>query len=104
MRGMTLGYFLRRLGIFFFTIWLAATIIWLIPHFAPGDPATAMIARMTSQSGFVENSAAIIAGWKERFGLNDSLLVQYLRFLGNIVHLDFGFSMANFPTPVSSII
>src|SRR5512142_1689830 len=83
MRGITLGYFLRRLGIFFLTIWIAATVIWLIPHLAPGDPISAMVARMSSQGGFVENSAEIIAGWKERFGLNDSLPVQYVRYLGN---------------------
>ncbi|MHB8625870.1 MAG: ABC transporter permease [Aggregatilineales bacterium] len=104
MRGITLGYFARRIGIFFLTIWIAGSIIWLIPHLAPGDPISAMIARMTSQGGFVENSAAIIAGWKERFGLNDSLPVQYVRYLGNLVHFDFGYSMANFPIPVSELI
>ena len=104
MRGITLGYFLRRIGIFFLTIWIAGSVIWLIPHLAPGDPVAAMIGRMTSQGGFVENSAQIIAGWKERFGLNDSLPVQYLRYLGNIAHLDFGYSMNNFPTPVSQLI
>lgn len=104
MRGITLGYFLRRLGIFFLTIWIAATIIWLIPHLAPGDPISAMVQRMVSRSGFVENSAEIIAAWKEKFGLNDPLPVQYLRFLGNIVHLDFGYSMNNFPITVSELI
>ena len=104
MRGITLGYFVRRLGLFFLTIWLAGSIIWLVPHLSPGDPVAAMIGRLTSQSGHVENSAAIIAGWKERFGLNDSLPVQYLHYLGNIVHLDFGYSMNSFPTPVSEII
>jgi peptide/nickel transport system permease protein len=104
MRGITLGYFLRRLAIFFLTIWIAGSLIWLIPHLAPGDPAAAMVGRMQSQGGFVENSADIIAGWKERFGLNDSLPVQYVRYLGNVIHLDFGYSMANFPTPVSALI
>lgn len=104
MRGITLNYFLRRLAIFFLTIWIAASIIWLIPHLAPGDPISAMVARLASRSGFVENSAEIIAGWKERFGLNDSLPIQYVRFLGNIIHLDFGPSMANFPIPVSELI
>src|SRR5205085_9065089 len=104
MRGITLGYFLRRLGIFFLTIWIAGSVIWLIPHLAPGDPGAAIIARMTSQMGNVENAAEIIAGFKERFGLNDPLPVQYVRYLGNIVHLDFGYSMAHFPTPVSDII
>ncbi len=78
--------------------------IWIIPRVAPGDPITAMVARMTQQSGFVENSAEIIEGWKERFGLNDPLPVQYRRYLGNIIHLDFGYSLAYFPTPVSQII
>src|SRR5260370_34955910 len=104
MRGITLGYFLRRLGIFFLTIWIAASIIWLIPHLAPGDPISAMVQRMVSRSGFVENSAEIIAAWKAKFGLNDPLPVQYLRFLGNIVHLDFGYSMNNFPIAVSELI
>jgi peptide/nickel transport system permease protein len=104
MRGITLGYFLRRLGIFFLTIWIAATVIWLIPRLAPGDPITAMVSRMTSQAGYVENADKIIAGWKERFGLNDPLPVQYIRYMGNLVHMDFGFSMAYFPTPVSDII
>ena len=104
MRGITWGYFLRRLGIFFLTIWIAGTIIWLIPHLAPGDPAAAMLARMSSQGGTVENADKIMAGFKERFGLNDTLPVQYVRYLGNLVHLDFGYSMASFPTTVSQII
>lgn len=104
MGGITLGYLVRRLGIFLLTIWIAATIIWIIPRAAPGDPITAMVARMTQQSGFVENSAIIIEGWKERFGLNDPLPVQYIRYLNNLIHMDFGYSLAYFPTPVSQII
>ncbi len=104
MRGITLGYFVRRLGIFFLTVWIAGSIIWLIPHLSPSDPTAAIIGRLAAQSGHVENADKIIAGLKERFGLNDSLPVQYLRYLGNIVHLDFGYSMVQFPTPVSEII
>jgi peptide/nickel transport system permease protein len=104
MGGITLGYFLRRLGIFFLTIWIAASIIWLIPRIAPGDPISAMVQRMIQTAGYVENSDKIIEGWKERFGLNDPLPVQYVRYLGNIVHLDFGYSLAYFPTGVNEII
>jgi peptide/nickel transport system permease protein len=104
MAGLTLGYFLRRLAIFFLTIWIAATLIWIIPRVAPGDPITAMVGRMIQQAGYVENSAAIIEGWRERFGLNDPLPVQYIRYLGNIIHLDFGYSLAYFPTTVSQIV
>lgn len=104
MGGITIGYFLRRLAIFFLTVWIAATLIWLIPRLAPGDPITAMVGRMIQQGGSVENSAAIIEGWRERFGLNDPLPVQYVRYLGNIIRFDFGYSLAYFPTPVSQIV
>ncbi len=104
MAGMTVGYLLRRLAIFFLTIWIAASVIWVIPRLAPGDPITAMITRLTARAGYVENSAMIVEGWKERFGLNDPQPVQYVRYLGNIIHLDFGYSMAYFPTTVSQII
>ena len=98
------SYLIRRLGIFFLTIWFAATIIWLIPRLAPTDPIAAMVAGMSSAGGFVEDSEAIIEGWRERFGLDDPLPVQYAKYIGNLVRLDFGYSVSSFPTPVSSII
>jgi peptide/nickel transport system permease protein len=104
MRTISLNYFLRRLGIFFLTIWIAASIIWLIPRLAPGDPISAMVERMVQQAGYVENSAVIIEGWKERFGLNDPLPVQYVKYLGNLVTFDFGYSLAFFPAPVSEMV
>lgn len=104
MGGITLSYFLRRLAVFFLTIWISATLIWLIPRLAPGDPVTAMVNRMIRSSGYVENSDKIIEGWKERFGLNDPLHVQYARYMGNILRLDFGYSLAYFPTGVNEII
>ncbi|HEX2905767.1 MAG TPA: ABC transporter permease [Phototrophicaceae bacterium] len=104
MGGITLKYFLRRLAIFFLTIWIAATVIWIIPRAAPGDPISAMVNRMVRSAGYVENSDIIIEGWKERFGLNDPLPVQYLRYMSNLIRLDFGYSLAYFPTTVSEII
>ena len=104
MAGITAGYLVRRLAIFFLTIWIAASIIWVIPRVAPGDPISAMVQRMITQSGYVENADKIIEGWKARFGLNDPLPVQYVRYLGNIIHLDFGYSLAYFPTTVNDII
>src|SRR5688572_7944185 len=81
MGGITLRYLVRRLAVFFLTIWLSASIIWAIPRLAPGDPVSAMVTRMTTEAGFVENSDIIIEGWKERFGLNDPIHVQYFRYL-----------------------
>ena len=98
------SFLLRKLGFFFLTVWFSATLIFIIPRLAPGDPISAMIARMSQQSGYVENADKIIEGWKERFGLNDPLLIQYARYLGNLIRFDLGYSMASFPATVTEMI
>ena len=104
MAGLSLNYLLRRLMVFFLTIWVAATVIFIIPRLAPGDPIGAMIARMSQTEGFVENADIIIEAWRKRFGLDDPLHVQYLRFLGNTLRLDLGYSLGNFPATVSELV
>ena len=104
MKGLTLGYVVRRFGMFLLTIWIAATIIFIVPRLAPGDPIAAMVARMQQQAGRVEGSDLIIEAWRERFGLNDPLPVQYVRYLGSVLTLDFGYSLAMFPTTVDYMI
>ncbi len=104
MGSFSLNYMLRRLMVFFLTVWVAATLIFIIPRLAPGDPIGAMIARMSQQEGYVENADLIIEAWRERFGLDDPLYVQYLRFVGNTLRLDLGYSLANFPATVTELV
>lgn len=104
MGEITLGYFLRRLGMWLLTIWIGASLIFIIPRLAPGDPVTAMVERLVQQAGFVENSADMIEAWRVRFGLDGPLHVQYLRYLNNMIKLDLGYSLANFPARVTDII
>ena len=104
MGGLTLQYVIRRFGIFLMTIWLASSVIFVIPRLAPGDPIQSMISRMSQSAGYVENSEKIIEGWRERFGLNDPLHVQYFRYLKDLVSLDLGVSLAMFPTSVKEIV
>jgi peptide/nickel transport system permease protein len=103
MGGLTRGYLLKRLGMFLLTIWLGSTLIFVIPRLAPGDPVTAMVSRMTAQSGNVENSEQIIEAWRTKFGLDAPWYIQYLRYLGNLVRFDLGYSLAYFPTQVQDM-
>jgi peptide/nickel transport system permease protein len=89
---------------FLFTIWLGATLIFIIPRLAPGDPVAAMITRMTAQSGYVENAAEIIERWRTRFGLDDPWHIQYARYLRNVFTFDLGYSLASFPSRVDEMI
>src|SRR5687767_255783 len=88
---------------FLLTVWLGATLIFVIPRLAPGDPVTAMLSRMTAQSGTVENSDEIIAAWREKFGLDAPWHVQYFRYLGNMATFDLGYSLAFFPAEVEDM-
>ena len=104
MGGLTKGYVIRRIAMFFLTIILGATIIFIIPRLAPGDPVAAMISRMTAQSGYVENSEVIISAWRARFGLDGPMWVQYLSYLRNLLRFDLGYSMTNFPITVMDMV
>lgn len=104
MRGLTTRYVLQRVGMFFLTVWIGATLIYIIPRLVPGDPVSAMIGRMTAQAGRVENQAEIIAAWRTRFGLDDPPVTQYFRYLSNLVRGDLNYSLANFPSTVSELI
>jgi peptide/nickel transport system permease protein len=101
---LSVSYIVRRLLVFVVTIWAAASLNFVIPRLAPGDPVAAMLARMSQQGASVAGSGEIIAGYRELFGLDDSLLVQYLKYLWALAQFDLGLSLANFPTPVIDII
>ena len=80
MGGLTLNYIIRRVVIYLLTIWVSITIIFLVARLAPGDPISAMVAQASASMGVVENADAIIEGWKEYFGLNDPVHIQYINF------------------------
>ena len=104
MRGITLGYVVRRLGMLLLTVWLGATLIFSIPRLAPGDPIAAMVSRMQQQAGNVEGSAEMIEAWRARFGLDAPFYLQYLRFLRNIVRGDLSYSLFSFPSKVEDLV
>ena len=101
---MTIQYVLRRLGIFVLIIWTTATINFVIPRLAPGDPVQAMLGVMAEQGATVENSAVLIEAFREKFGMDDPIYVQYLKYLWAMARLDMGYSLAHFPAKVTDII
>lgn len=102
--GLTVEYVVRRLLLFLLIVWVTATINFIVPRLAPGDPIGAIIGRMESQSASVAGSKDMIAEYRRMFGLDDPLPVQYVKYLGNMVRLDFGYSLANFPAKTTDII
>lgn len=104
MRGLTPGYLIRRLGMFVLTVWLGATLIFIIPRLAPSDPVAAMVSRLLAQSGSVEGSAEMIEAWRARFGLDAPPIIQYLRYMRNMLTFNLGYSLTSFPSEVEDMV
>ena len=97
-------YLITRIFTLFLTILIAATIIWIIPRLSPVDPAEIALGRMAAGAGAVANSEEILAQLRANMGIDQPLIVQYLKYLGGALVFDFGLSTAAFPTPVSTLI
>src|SRR5262249_17866227 len=86
-------------------LWGAATLNFLIPRLAPGNPIRERLYTLSNSRGI--NQAAIeemVRAYDKDFGFDQPLIVQYVRYMWNMVHLDFGYSMAQFPARVLPLI
>jgi peptide/nickel transport system permease protein len=104
MRGIDLSYFVRRIGMFFLVVFVAASFNFLIPRLAPGNPIGAITSRMAQASAGIENGQAMFEAYRKRFGLDEPIYIQYVKYLWNIVRLDFGESLSAYPAEVWEII
>ena len=72
-------------------LWFLLTFLFFFFRLMPGSFTDIMLQQGASESA--------VMAFRERWGLNDPLYVQYLRYLGNFVVFDFGTSI-QFRTPV----
>src|SRR6266851_4404833 len=103
---MSLGYLLRRVVVFVLVMWAAMTLIFFLPKLAPGrDPIQERMAMLAATGGAnTANIADMVKAYQTNFGLDQPLYIQYFRYLGNIVRLDFNYSLAQYPAKVIDLI
>ncbi len=113
---MTKGYVARRIAIFFLIVWLAASLNFLLPHLAEVNPIRQRLARLQAfgvASGVTASRATgeekslfeeTVKTWERKFGLDQPLWKQYIRYIGDIARFDLGFSIVNFPASVLKMI
>lgn len=77
-------------------LFIITIISFAMMRMAPGDPTALMMDPMIKQ----ENLAA----YKESYGLNDNVVIQYGRWLGNMVQGNFGESLIRQGVPVKDLI
>ncbi|WP_343327836.1 oligopeptide ABC transporter permease [Lentibacillus saliphilus] len=87
-------YIAKRLFYMFVALFIIASVSFFLMKMLPGSP-------LSAQDKLSDEQQEIVL---EKYGLNDPLPVQYVRYLGNIVKGDLGISFQFSNTPVTKII
>jgi ABC-type dipeptide/oligopeptide/nickel transport system permease component len=90
------GYLIRRAGSMLITVFVVITLDFLLFRVMPGN-AVSDIARVPGSSPALERSL------EQQFGLNNSLPVQYVDYLAQLVHGNLGVSFA-YQQPVAGLL
>ncbi len=87
------------------TIWGAATLNFMIPRLAPGDPVQSRLVQMAQSGGYLQTGIKeMVKAYDKQFGLDQPLWLQYLRYLENTFTFNFGYSLANYPAKALNVI
>ncbi|WP_041081401.1 ABC transporter permease [Thermotoga profunda] len=78
-------YLTRRIISAAILVFLVLTLNFFIIHFAPGDPVTIM-------AGLENPSKQMIEALRKRYGLDQPVVMQYFKYIGNLLKGDFGYS------------
>ena len=92
-----LKYFAKRLLIMIPMMLLISALVFFSMQLMPVDPISYMV------SPDMAMDSANIEALRESLGLNDPLIIRYLRWLWDILHGDFGYSIVD-GSPISRII
>ena len=79
------NFLLRRLLLLIPVLWGVATLVFLLLHFIPGDPVDLMLG----DSALGTDRETL----RDQLGLNDHLIVQYLRYFADLLQGDWGTSL-----------
>lgn len=103
---MTLRYVIGRLLFFLVVIWAGTTLIFFLPKLAPNrDPIRERMGMMVASGGAMsEDIEAMARAYEEKFGLDQPVWQQYVAYMGNMLRLDLGYSLALYPTRVITLI
>jgi peptide/nickel transport system permease protein len=102
---MRADYLSRRLIQFLFVVWGAATLNFIVPRLAPGNPVRERLVNAMTQPGPMQQGIEeMVRAYNQQFGLDQPLYVQYVKYMGSVLRLDFGYSIAQYPAKVLPLI
>jgi peptide/nickel transport system permease protein len=96
-----LAYLIRRLLLALVTTWAITVVTFIILQLPPGDFVDAYVAQASAMGSAI--SAAEAAALRHAYGLDQSIWVQYFKWLNLILHGEFGQSF-EYGRPVTEVI
>lgn len=103
-RGIARNYFVRRVLKALFTVYMVTTLIFFLIRLLPGNPVEIYVNQQVAQFGLSYDEA--VAQARTLFAIDTSkpLPVQYVAYLGRLLHGDLGQSITAPGVPVLKII
>jgi peptide/nickel transport system permease protein len=95
-----MAFILRRLGFYAVAAWVALTLNFFIPRAVPGNAVEAIMAKFPNLQPSAYKALEAMLG----VGHPGSLWHQYVSYLYDVVHLNFGTDLLEFPAKVSTLL
>jgi peptide/nickel transport system permease protein len=95
-----LRFILRRVFFYVVAAFVALTINFFVPRLIPGNVVESIMDKYPTLTPSAEKAITIMLG----IGHQGSEWHQYVTYLGDVVHFNFGTDLENFPAKVSTIL
>jgi peptide/nickel transport system permease protein len=95
-----MSFIVRRVIFYLVAAWVALTINFFIPRAMPGNAVQAIMAKFPNLTPSAYHALEAMLG----VGHPGSIWHQYVAYLGDVSHLNFGTDVSQYPASVSSLI
>jgi peptide/nickel transport system permease protein len=89
---------------FLITLLFAFILNFMLPRLMPGDPIAGIVSRIAQGMNDASGVQATYEHYTELFGLDKPLWQQFVIYVTNVLHGDFGYSIAQYPRKVGDVI
>jgi peptide/nickel transport system permease protein len=95
-----MAFILRRLGFYLIAAWVALTLNFFIPRAVPGNAVQAIMSKFPNLQPSAYKALEALLG----VGHPGSLWHQYVSYLNDVIHLNFGTDVLEYPAKVSTLL
>jgi peptide/nickel transport system permease protein len=95
-----MSFIVRRLVFYLVAAWVALTVNFFIPRAMPGNAVLAIMSKFPNLQPSAYKAIEAMIG----VGHPESLWTQYVSYLDDVAHFNFGISVSQYPASVSSLL